>query len=468
MTRILVAIYLGLHLVAAPLGFVAKRFARYAIDAPMFALSAGILLIFMLMLPTALLAATQAVYVRNDMDLLASSPAKLRRILAIRAGATALGVVGLWAFLLTPFANVIAAFGQWRALGVYPLLIGMGLTASGVGMAVASVLFRLIGPRHTKTLAQVLGALTGALAIFALQAPNIASRPTKEAFWAWVVSADASKGLSPSDVAFTAISFVVFGLALWAFTERFAANAAAVAGADLARRRARAESHTRRPFRTGLRRVLFFKEWLLLARDPWLISQTMFQILYLLPLLAVFFRRNLEETIGVAGLAPLTVIIAGQVAGGLVWLTLAGEDSPELLATAPVRADQVFAAKLLAAVAPVAAIVAAPIVFVATQDLDAALWTAGGSLAAGGSATILGMTMRRAQGHKAFNHRYKGSPLLPVIEMAQNIGWAAGTSLAIEDNDWAFAPASVALMLLLMLLLVRGQKPAGAFAAQPA
>ena len=472
--RLLVGIFIGLHVVAVPFAFAARRMAYHNLQPPLFALSAGIFIIFLLMLPTALLAATQAVYVRNDIDLLTSSPARPRKILAIRAAATAISVVGLWAFLLTPFANVIAAFGQWRALGVYPLLIGLGIMASGIGMGIAAILFAVIGPRHTRTLAQVLGALAGAVAIFALQAPNIASRPAKEAFWVWVISADASRGLGPADLVswparallgealpalgFAALSAAVFGAALWIFTERFAANAAAVAGANFARR-PRRERRPRRAFRSGLRNVLFLKEWLLLLRDPWLISQTLFQILYLLPLLAVFFRRNLAETIGVAGLAPLTVIIAGQIAGGLVWLTIAGEDSPELLATAPVRSGQVFAAKLLAAIIPVGAITLGPLVFVATQDLAAAGWALAGSLAAAGSATLLGLTMRRSQGHKAFNHRYKGSPLLPVVEMALNIAWAAATSLSIEDNDWAFAPAALALMLLLTMLLLRNPAP---------
>ena len=470
-TRLLLCLFIGLHVVAMPVGFMARRLSHYQFEPPIFALSAGILIVFLLMLPTALLAATQAVYVRGDIDLLASSPARLRKILAIRAGATAIGVVGLWAFLLTPFANVVAGFGQWRALGVYPLLIGLGVMASGSGMAVAYVLFGLIGPKHTRTLAQVLGALAGAVAIFALQAPNIATRSAKENFWAWVFSSDASRGFGPLHpmswparalmgeplpvLGFTAMCLMVFGLALWAFTEQFAANAAAVAGAGLDARKRRAADAPLKAFRTGLRRVLFAKEWRLLLRDPWLISQTLFQILYMLPLLAVFFRRHLEETIGVGGLAPLTVIIAGQIAGGLVWLTIAGEDSPELLATAPVRAGQVFGAKLMAAILPVAAIIGAPLLFVATQDLEAAGWALAGSIASAGSATLLGLTMRRAQGHKAFNHRYKGAPLMPVVEMTMNIAWAGAVSLTIDENEWAFAPASGAILLLLSVMLLR-------------
>ncbi len=482
MTRLLIGIFIFLHLFAVPFGFGARRLALLGEDPPLFALSAGILIVFLLMLPTALLAATQAVYVRGDIDLLASSPSNLRKILAIRAGSTAIGVIALWAFLLLPFAHVIAAFGQWRALGVYPVLIGMGLGASAIGMGIATLLFALIGPRHTRTLAQVLGALAGAAAIFALQAPNLASRSTKEAFWANILSIEASwldphhplswpaRALTGEPLAmlgFALVAAALFVPALWIFTGQFAANAAAVAGTVMAARARRRERTSRRPFRTGARRVLFAKEWLLLLRDPWLISQTLFQILYLLPLLAVFFRRNLEAAMGVGGLAPLTVIIAGQIAGGLVWLTIAGEDSPELLATAPLKEREVFIAKLLAAILPVALIVGLPLAFVASQDLQAAGWALAGSIAAAVSATLLGLTMRRAQGHKAFNHRYKGSPLLPIAEMALNICWAGWTSLMIEEHHWAPVPAAAALALL-GLILARRRRQAGLLSPEPA
>jgi ABC-2 type transport system permease protein len=476
MMHILIWIFVGLHVLAVPVGFSARRISFLAIDPPVFALSAALAIVFLLMLPTALLAATQAVYVRGDIDLLASSPSSLRKILAIRAGATAISVIAFWAFLLLPFAHVVAAFGQCRALGLYPLLIGLGLTASGAGMAICALLFAVIGPKLTRTLAQVLGALAGAVAIFALQAPNIAPIGAKQAFWAWLLKGP-DYGLTASNplswparallgewlpmLGVAAAAATIFGIALLFFTGQFAANAAAVAGATLGARTRRIGDRPRRSFRAGFRKVLFVKEWLLLARDPWLISQTLFQVLYLLPLIAVFFRRNLEDAIGVGGLAPLAVIIAGQVAGGLVWLTIAGEDSPDLLQTAPVREDDIFRAKLLAAILPVAVIVGLPVAFVATQDARAALWALGGSIASAGAAIALGLTMRRAQGHKAFNYRYKGSPLLPVAEMALNIAWAGATSLAIDENDWAPAPAAAALALLALILWGRNMRREG-------
>ena len=54
---------------------------------------------------------------------------------------------------------------------------------------------------------------------------------------------------------------------------------------------------------------------------------------------------------------------AGQLAGGLAWLTISGEDAPDLVATAPVPARFVLRAKIEAVIA-VIAVVFAPLVAV--------------------------------------------------------------------------------------------------------
>jgi ABC-2 type transport system permease protein len=66
------------------------------------------------------------------------------------------------------------------------------------------------------------------------------------------------------------------------------------------------------------------KEWLLLARDPWLASHTLMQMqmLYLVPP-AVLLSESFEASGGAANLAmPVLVMAAGQLAGGLAWLTM--------------------------------------------------------------------------------------------------------------------------------------------------
>ena len=97
---------------------------------------------------------------------------------------------------------------------------------------------------------------------------------------------------------------------------------------------------------TSPRRALRRKEWMLLRRDPWLVSQTLMQMLYLLPP-AVLLWRSFEAGGGALNLlVPVLVMAAGQLAGGLAWLTISGEDAPDLVATAPVPTRFVLRAKV--------------------------------------------------------------------------------------------------------------------------
>ena len=103
------------------------------------------------------------------------------------------------------------------------------------------------------------------------------------------------------------------------------------------------------------RRALRRKEWMLLRRDPWLVSQTLMQMLYLVPP-AILLWRSFQAGGGALNLlVPVLVMAAGQLAGGLAWLTISGEDAPDLVATAPVPARFILRAKIEAVLAIIAA-----------------------------------------------------------------------------------------------------------------
>src|SRR6185436_16207864 len=64
--------------------------------------------------------------------------------------------------LLTPVANTGLILGQWRWLGIYPSLLAMTVLAAALAMLLTLALVKSLGVRKTKTVAQILGALTGA------------------------------------------------------------------------------------------------------------------------------------------------------------------------------------------------------------------------------------------------------------------------------------------------------------------
>ena len=101
---------------------------------------------------------------------------------------------------------------------------------------------------------------------------------------------------------------------------------------------------------------------MLLFRDPWLTSQTLMQILYLLPPWLLLWR-SLEHGGAVLVLLPVLTMAGGQLAGGLAWLAISGEDAPDLVMTAPVPTRAIVSAKIEAVLAGVA-IVFLPLVAV--------------------------------------------------------------------------------------------------------
>src|SRR6185312_7102003 len=82
-------------------------------------------------------------------------------------------------------------------------------------------------------------------------------------------------------------SLALLAAAILIFSPRFGDHAIAAAGVSATVTRHRA----RRGFRgTSPRRALRRKEWTLLRRDPWLVSQTLMQLLYLLPPALLLWR----------------------------------------------------------------------------------------------------------------------------------------------------------------------------------
>jgi len=99
---------------------------------------------------------------------------------------------------------------------------------------------------------------------------------------------------------------------------------------------ARADSPAAMRVAATLRQTLHRKEWRLLLRDQGVFAQLTLQIIYTLPL-AVVLLRGADNMPLATALAPTFVVIAAQIAASLAWITVSGEDAPELIAAAPVR-----------------------------------------------------------------------------------------------------------------------------------
>jgi ABC-2 type transport system permease protein len=145
---------------------------------------------------------------------------------------------------------------------------------------------------------------------------------------------------------------------------------------------------------------------------------------------------------------PVLVMAAGQLAGGLAWLAISGEDAPELVATAPVAAREIVRAKIEAVMGAIA-LVFTP--FVAALALAApwhAMTAAAGVLIAAAAATAIQLWFRAQAKRSHFRRRQTSSRIATFAEAFSSITWAATSALVATGSWLALIPAAFALLVL--------------------
>jgi len=439
------------------------RYADATADKPMLvAITASLLLSWLLMVSQAMESMTRAFYSRSDLDLILASPVAANKLFAVRIATVAISMAMMAMPLAAPFIDVLVARGGLRWLGAYGLIVAMGATATALAVGLTVALFRAIGPKRTRLVAQIVAAVIGAAFVIGLQVAAILSYGTISRVA--VLQSNAVLALAPDPgsifwwparaalgdwvalVGVLTASFALLGAAIAMVSPRFGEYAVAAAGGGNF-----SVTQARRPaaFRqTSPRRALRRKEWTLLRRDPWLVSQTFMQMLYLIPP-AVLLWHSFDGGNGAYKLlVPVLVMAAGQLAGGLAWLAISGEDAPDLVATAPVPASFILRAKI-EAVLGIIAIVFAPLVAVlAIASPWHALVTTGGIIIATTSATAVQLWFRSQAKRSQFRRRQVSSRVATFTEAFSSIGWAAAAAVAAASLWLAIAPALIALMVL--------------------
>jgi ABC-2 type transport system permease protein len=397
-----------------------------------------------LMLSQAIESVTRVVYARADLDLIMSSPVALANVFSVRIAAIALTLIAMALLLATPFVNVLVLGGGVRWFAAYGVVIAIALSAAAVAIAVTVALFRLIGPRRTRLAAQIVAAVIGAGFVIALQIAAILSYGTLSRFT--VLTSDAAAAFAPgldsvlwwparamlgdaeALLCLLAAGLAMLGIAMAVYSPRFAGYVirASATAAPVERRRGAAA------FRAISRQqALRRKEWVLLRRDPWLLSQTLMQLLYLAPPALMLWRSFADNSAALLLITPVIVMAAGQLAGGLAWLTISGEDAPDLVATAPLPALNVIRAKLEVVLIGIAVIFAPLIVaLILASPLQAAV-TALGVAVAAASATAIQLWFRVQARRSQFRRRQTSSRLATFAEAFSSIGWAATAALAL-------------------------------------
>jgi ABC-2 type transport system permease protein len=423
---------------------------RYAdLEAPLdksalIVITAAIILTWALMLSQAIESVTRVFYARADLDLILSSPARLDEVFSVRLAAIALSVTAMALLFSTPFIDILILQGGIRWLAAFGVVTAIGMSAAAVAIAVTILLFRLIGPRRTRLVAQILAAVIGAGFVIALQVAAIQSYGTLSRFA--VLTSDAAAAYAPDAdsiiwwparaalgdgevlLLLSAFGLILLGAVVATCSTRFsesAARASAYAAPVQQGSRARA-------FRAGSRqRALRRKELILLRRDPWLLSQSLMQLLYLVPPALLLWRSFSDNSVATVLITPVVVMAAGQLAGGLGWLTISGEDAPDLVATAPLPSSRVTRAKVEVVLIAIGVLFAPLVIALVFASPLQAIVTAIGVTIAAVSATAIQLWFRVQARRSHFRRRQTSSRLATFVEAFSSIGWAATAALAL-------------------------------------
>ena len=476
---VLVAVALVLHLVAFGAVRMLNRVPERIDEALVMPLLGGALvMLWSLLLAQALTAATRAFFEAGAIDLIHTAPIPPDRIFATRALAVAVITGGPFAIFILPLAHMGLVQGTPTWLALYPVLAALSLSATAGGMALALLLVRLVGPRLTRSLGQVLAVLIGTGLGMAVQGFNRLPTEDKVAILSGLsgqtegvlptlghIAADLGRTLTGDLLALSWLgvgSVALFLLSVAALGPAFQrARALAGGAAETLPAQGRRSGKARGPvFGRGIAATLRHKELRLLTRDPWVLMPVLQRSIALVPTCLALAGLDSSGNLVLALTAPMLVVFAGKLAGGLAWLTLAAEEAPELIATAPVAAARVARAKVEAALIAMAALFGLPLLLLAVQDPAVAAATALGCVAATGSATLLAMAEPRRNARRDFGDRFRNSAGFAVAELAVTLGWAAVAWCAVQGQLLAAAGIAASTFALLAgaVSLLRGPK----------
>jgi ABC-2 type transport system permease protein len=406
---------------------------------------AATIVILSFMTTQAVLGSQRTLYESGDLDLLLSAPIQPRTVLLAKLAGIAASVTISFALLVLPMTLPIALLGHPGLLGIPALIAALALVSACLGLGVMLAVAAIAGPRAARTVGQIVAASLGGAIFLTSQilSNNPGRRGSGQALFRWFTDHHVgSSGPSalPGRAAFgdpVAIAVLLgLGIAVFAATGSLFGRAFLAsfqdAGMHVARRPAASRSRRSigRHFRNSLFATMFAKEWRLLARDPALAFQIVLRLIYLAPLMLVAFGGRGNGLPIAPWLAFLSVIIAGQVVGSFAWLTISAEDSPDLIAAAPVTKRQVERVKLISALVMAAPLAIGPSILIALTRPLAALTTLAFTAAAGTLAGLIELKWQKPMPRKAFGRRRSGSIVASLLTLI--VGFVFGGAAALS------------------------------------
>ena len=172
------------------------------------------------------------------------------------------------------------------------------------------------------------------------------------------------------------------------------------------------------------------------------------QVLYLLPPAVMLWVSLGSGTEASVIIAPVVVMAVGQLGGGLAWLTISGEDAPDLISTAPVDASARLRAKVKAVLAIVALVVMPLTIALALASIWGAFVTFIGALTAACCAILVQLWFRAQANRAMFRRRQVASKASTLVEASASILCAGTTALVAAGQVLALLPAVLLVIVM--------------------
>lgn len=387
---------------------------------------------------------TRAFYARSDLELILSSPAPAKKLYAVRMGRILFSTMVLTLLVSAPGLNSLALTDQIGWLAAYGVIIGFALLATSLAIVLTMALFAIAGPAKTRLVAQIVAAIVGAGFVIGIQIGAIASFGTLSRFE--MLQSPAFQSALPDagnliwwparaamgDWALMA-SFALLALGVFVITVTLTANSFARTVLKAASAYQETTQKTKPDFRffeASPQSVLRKKEWQTLLRDKWLLSQTLMQLLYLLPPAFMLWQGAAGKFPPELLALPVIVMATGQLAGGLAWLAISGEDAPELVATAPISSSLAIRAKIEAVILAVLGVTLPITLILAFTAPKALLICVTTIIAAVFCSTLIQLWYRTQAKRSNFRKRQTSSKFATIAEAFSSILWAATAFLA--------------------------------------
>ncbi len=368
-----------------------------------------------------------------------------------------------------PFIDILAWRAGARWLAAYGVIAAVSLVATALAVVLTATLFRTIGPKRTRLAAQIVAAGIGGVFIIGLQVAAmfstgtlsrlaflrspyvLAHAPGLTALFWWPARAAFGESIALGAVLIASLG--VFAIVTRFYAPRFAGYV--LSAASISRNLTNRNTSAERAFRVqAIGAALRRKERLLLLRDPWLMSQSLMQLLYLLPPTLLLWRSVTFGGNAGAILVPVLIMAAGQLAGGLAWLTISGEDAPDLVLTAPLARSRLLLAKIEAVIGCIAVVFAPFLLALLLYAPVLAIVTAAGVAAAATSASLIQLWFRSQAKRNQFRRRHTSSRIATFSEAFSSIMWAATGAVAAAGSWLAVVVALLAVSLLASVRLL--------------